>query len=411
MLDRNPYARKLADALQKAEESQSKRLRWSDELAWFRAFDLQENHTSLSQSARRAKSLREQVDEVDGRLGEQQIILHGLEARASIGIDPRYWFSSARAVAKRQVEEAKKIVEPLLSQHAALQTELKLCAAKVDKAQANLNRYRAFDPLQAEAAVRSIDAQQEGAAFEIARLTQSKELLADQIRGPLSELEAEQREERLVLSKIEKAEKLDRQLTNESNPRERAMIHQQCAHEFQESSPGKVIKSLRYKLQPIQRRIQKIQSSIDIIVERSTRVVRTVVIDGLNMCYQQHKFIGLVALAALAPHLSERYKVIIVFDSDIRGLLRMRDRDIKSHFDSVIDVHVVSTTTKADETVLAIAETDKTMYVLSNDRFHDFIGRRAVADGRLMRHEIVNDIVHVHALDLSVGFSIAAAER
>ena len=85
-------------------------------------------------------------------------------------------------------------------------------------------------------------------------------------------------------------------------------------------------------------------------------------------------------------------------------MLQMRDGDIQERFGSGAQVHVVATSAKADETVLAIAETDQAMYILSNDRFDDFAGRRAVSEKRIVRHEIVNNAVHIHELELSVKF-------
>lgn len=305
---------------------------------------------------------------------------------------------------------AKAAVDFSHTRQSALKSEAAGLKVKMGTLQVGLDRHRAFDSLQAEAAIRTIDHHLELAKSEIESLTGLKRNLDDQLKAPLADLEATQQEEARLLREINRAEVLDRRLNNAADGKERASIHQQCGDEFQERSPGKVANSLRSKLGPVQRRIQKQQSGIDLLVARATRIVRSVVIDGSNMCYQNQKFIGLAALEALVPHLCERYKTIIVFDPGIRGMLHMRDRDIQARFASAAEVHVVATSAKADETVLAIAETDQAMYVLSNDRFDDFRGRRAVADRRIVRHEIVNDVVHLHEFSLSVKFSLSAIE-
>jgi len=405
MSDRNPYTRQLAEALQKVQQSQSERRHHAEGLSRFQAFDVQTAHASLSQLYRQNDALLREIAALARDIENGSAFIRKLEPGASLGFDPRHWFSSERAAAKEKLVAAKASVGTFHTKQSALRSEAAGLKGKMSTLQVSLDRHRAFDSLQAEAAIRTIDHHLELAKAEIESLTSLKRNLDDQLKAPLADLQATQQEEARLLREINRAEILDRRLSNAADGKERASIHQQCGDEFQERSPGKVANSLRSKLAPVQRRIQKQQSGIDLLVARATRMVRSIVIDGNNMCYQNQKIIGLAALEAIVPQLSQRFKTIVVFDSDIRRMLHMRDRDIQARFGSAVEVHVVATATKADETVLAIAEADQTIYVLSNDRFDDFTGRRAVEDRRIMRHEIVNGAVHVHELELSVKFS------
>jgi hypothetical protein len=409
MSDHDPFSKQLAEAQQKVQQSQGERRHQFEELSWFQAFNAPVAHARLSQLQRQRDALLREIAALGVDIKNGKAVVRQLEPDASLGFDPRRWFSSERAAAKERLAAAQATVDAASAKLSALSSEAAELGSKVSTLQVDLGRHRAFDSLQAEAAIRTIDRQLELAKFEVDRLSALKSDVDDQLKGPLADLQATRQEEASLLRRINRAEMLDRRMSEAAGDtaddrRARAGIHQQCADEFQERSPGKVANSLRSKLGPVQRRLLKQQAGIDLIVARATRVVRSVVIDGNNMCYQNRKFIGLSALEALVPRMCERYKTIIVFDSGIRGMLRMRDRDIQARFGSAAEVHVVATSAKADETALAIAEADQTMYVLSNDRFDDFAGRRAVADRRIIRHEIVNDAVHVHELDLSVKF-------
>lgn len=404
MTDHNPYAEQLAQAQKKAQQFSIERRRHADELSWFSAFNGQTAHTRLSQFNRQADKLHHEIAALENDIESSKAAIRQLEPAVDFGFDPRYWFSSERTAAKEKLEKAKVAIDLSLSKHTTLKSEVTSLMKKMSALQADLDRYRAFDSLQSEAAIRTIDQHFTIKNSEIEGLTRLKNNLDDQLKTPLADLQAEQREETRLMIEINRAEFLERRLNSAANGKERALIHQQCSDEFQDRSPSKVVNNLRYKLEPVQRRIKKQIANVDLIVFRATRDVRSIVVDGNNMCYYQQRFIGLTALEAITPRLSERYKTIIVFDSGIRGMLKMRDKDIQARFGSGVEIHVVATATSADETILAIAEPEKAMYVLSNDRFDDFKYRRAVSEKRIMRHEIVNNSVHIHELGLSANF-------
>jgi hypothetical protein len=75
------------------------------------------------------------------------------------------------------------------------------------------------------------------------------------------------------------------------------------------------------------------------------------------MCYLQNpkKFLGLSALRPVADSLSKEYKVLVIFDAEIREQLRKNDRQIAACFTSTVEVHIVANGEKADESLLKIA--------------------------------------------------------
>jgi len=163
------------------------------------------------------------------------------------------------------------------------------------------------------------------------------------------------------------------------------------------------IRDHEQQIDRIRRNMGKTQQRIAKLAEAAARDIDALIIDGNNCCYQDSDFIGLAALIPMTEKLAERYVVTIVFDADIRGLLRVSDDDLRAALPTA-NVHVVATHVKADETILDAAH-ESTAWVVSNDRFGDYREKAAVKERRVIRHEIVRSRVFVH--DLGVNEPIA----
>lgn len=157
-------------------------------------------------------------------------------------------------------------------------------------------------------------------------------------------------------------------------------------------------------LESVRRNLAKAEHRVATTVARGTRNVQALVLDGSNFCYQGGTFIRLAALGPLCSHLAGIYDVTLVFDASIRRRLGgVTDQALREAFPGVT-VHVVATKTKADETILMVAQ-DPLVYVLSNDRFAELGDMPVVNGGRLIRHEIINGRVLVADLDVAVPFT------
>jgi rRNA-processing protein FCF1 len=143
-----------------------------------------------------------------------------------------------------------------------------------------------------------------------------------------------------------------------------------------------------------------LEGRLKIIRSRALRQIGLILIDGNNLCYQEETFIRLAALKPLTSALLDKYPLIVVFDASIRGLMQMGHEMIANEFDRRVQVHVVATRQLADETLLDAASQPEA-YVISNDRFREFVEKPVVQNGRLLRHEIVNGKVFVHDLNIA----------
>lgn len=210
---------------------------------------------------------------------------------------------------------------------------------------------------------------------------------------------------RSVQDDIKRATSIERELSNAENSYERAMTHQKCEATFGNARPSQVITDRKRLLESLERKHTKIHQRATVIVKRHTINIRSVVIDGNNLCYLQGQFIGLGALASLAHELVKVQKVSVVFDGGIRGMLRNKsDAEIRAIFGEKVDVHIMEGNGAADELILLKAK-DEGCYVVSNDNFDDFQTAEAVAKHRLIKHEITENLVFLPLLGLSATYA------
>lgn len=372
----------------------------SRQITWYDRFNVDEEFTELNSVIRDVGRLKLELEEVLTDLAEQTICVKSLGQAASLGWDPRYWFSSERLAKQSQLNNQRKAVALLTRNRDDLEKKIETKDKRIVGQQTELENYRNFDRLEADATVNALKSHLVQLTIELDHLRIEKERIDEQLREPLAALMDAKWNKDRVEREIGLAMDFDRRLNCAPNSYERRMVHDECSATFNEGSPARVVSARRREAESLGRTVGKLDERVQSIVDRATRVVKTLVIDGNNLCYQYQTFIGLSALMAVGQKLSRDYPVVIVFDAAIRQQLQMRDQDIALKFGDVIKVHVVASKQKADETLLDAAR-DPDTYVISNDRFRDFPDKAAVREQRLIRHEILNGIVFVH--DLSVA--------
>ncbi|MGO4700452.1 hypothetical protein [Dyella sp. 2RAB6] len=320
------------------------------------------------------------------------------------------------AVEERRREQARQILaehRALMEQEAIAQGQCDALKRKVDDAHAQAKRlqeelvaYKAFDLAAAQQeevelsqCVATLEASYERANTERAQFDRD-------YAEPMRELTHKQGERQKILITLSNAKALDARFGLASTPRDRAMLHEECRSRFGVDSPRKVIHDSELKLRGIDRAIQKLEQRLSATAKRESRGIKRLVIDGNNLCYEEQTFLGLAPLKALVPRLADAHEVILVFDSDIRSLVRMNDAEIKSQFPKTVRVHVMTHGKKADEQVLDQASNDG-HWVLSNDGFQEFPEKPVVKAGRFLRHSIFNGRVAVEDLGVSLAFDPA----
>jgi hypothetical protein len=400
----NPYAstcKKLED------EIAEKRERFAglgEALARHARFDETEANSEIVQIKQKVLDLSTVLADLDRRIDGEREVAATLAEQARVGWDPRRWFSRERALSKQSNVDKVESVRGLEAQRQACADEQASLVKGRKERLDELSTYRKTDAsiLQAEreqltCAIKDLEAR-------IAQVLPLRERVEEAIAAPQAEYKKLSARHDQLASDIDRAEVFDRKLHDAASSYERAMLHQECERLFGEASPARLRSRLRSELRPLERDMEKLRMRLKEVGHRAAREIRKLVFDGNNMCFEREKFIGLGPVKAAVRDLAGRYEMIIVFDASIGPLAKMSPEAIALEVGGAAKVHIVPTGSQADETVLEVA-VGNYAYVVSNDRFADFMEKPPVREARVIRHNIVDGRVLIHDLRVNAKFA------
>lgn len=400
----NPFTKDIAALEHELNKNKTDLSARNKDLSWFNGFKPEQAIVDIKRAERMSADVETKIQQVEHDLTHLESSKKRLADQASLGIDPRYWFSSERAIAKRQLAEVEREIEKFLSKLGTLKIERAKADELESKARVEIERARNFDPLLAKAVIVALQANIDRIEPQLAHLRQRSNDLDKVLQEPQQSLEANMLRRDQLEWQISAAADFDQQLKNARDNHARSRIHVQCEKTLGDDKPQNVLRKSKGELRSIEGNIAKLKKRIDRLIGIATRDIRHIVIDGNNLCYEGKRFLKLAALEVLVPLLTHRYKVTLIFDASIRSKLELSSQDIANLFPQVERVHIVATRRKADETILAIASDDPHSFVLSNDRFADYPEKRVVKAGRILRHEIVDQFAYIHDLQIEAKF-------
>lgn len=404
LLEYNPFTERFSAKHRQVQSTEDDARECSQQLAWHSAFNPEAEAAALAASKREAGQIKSQIEVLKGDRMRQATLEEDLSRTAKIGLDPRRWFSAERIQQAKQRDEARERLAQLDKAIADREGEAEKVLQVCQQRQVQLEKHRALNPLELKAKLIALELRLEKLRPELTSLQAEKQKVDALLSAPLSEHRDLTNRLASLEGEVKLAESFDQRLSSASNSYEKAIVHEECSKAFGgERSPGRVKQSKQRDMQALRRNLEKVETRLKQLAHLASRPVSTLVIDGNNLCYAGREFLGLEPLYALTDALVGTYRVIVVFDANIRGLLRMSDRQIAYGFPREVLVHVVASKQAADQTVLETAA-DSDAYVISNDRFRDFTDKAAVSDQRLIRHEIVAGKVLIHDLNLAVPF-------
>ncbi len=372
---------------------------------WYKEFDPNVTATIVGTGKRSTAKFNVELEQLKPSIARLKSEARRLKDRSSLGWNPRFWFSTERATIKANLSAKNAELGQLQNRLEWLQTQVKLHSDAVTRAEGDLKRYNTHDPLEFEAKIRALNLAIGAMSKRLQEVARQRDELDASLRVPLMELEKLTSKRNGLASDISRAQSLEDEISRAENGYERAQIHERCKQAFGDSSPRKVKGFKERELNGIDRSIKKLKTRLEEMAEKSSRMIRRLIIDGNNLCYSNSpkKFLGLSALRPLANDLAEKYNVLIVFDASIREQLRKGDQQIAECFSSHVRIHIVATGQKADETILNIAREPED-WVISGDRFTDYPEMPAVKNKRLIRHEILEGHVLVNDLGVDVCY-------
>jgi hypothetical protein len=376
----------------------------SRRLAWYSTFDPVSEADSLVTNERDAGRIKSKLEVSEVEHIRQSTLAANLSRAAKLGLDPRWWFSAERRQHAELRDEARErlsqLAKTVAHQRAALANALEACKQR----QARLDEYRTLDPVSLMSRRDSLESRLVELRQELTSFLAAKSRV-DELLSPLI---SEQQDLTSRLARLEAevklAENFETRLSDAGNSYEKAMVHADCSKAFGgEGRPRAVMQNKQREMQALRRNLEKVEERLKRVGSLVSRPIATLVIDGNNLCYEGQVFIGLEPLHSLTHELDGSYQMIVVFDSSIRRLMRMNDQQVRYGFPTRVKVHIVASEQGADQTILELASAPDA-YVISNDRFRDFVDQEAVRGKRLIRHEIVAGRLFVHDLSLAVAF-------
>lgn len=375
------------------------------ELNWFDSTNRGDLNARLAETRQQTQLLRNQLQESANRIISHQCVHEKLKTQVRTLFNPKNWFDPDQIQLRQQQNEVVLAIQAELAESNRLTGEVENTVRSVAEQEKIIARYSAFDANARREDLRNIESQLATELLRGQRILVRKQAVDKALQPVVEQLrDYEQLKQRAESNKV-RAAALDRAISNASNSYEKAMAHKQCESEFEVGSPTKVIERSDREIVRINRDYEKAYRRAVEIGQKASRTIDTVIIDGNNLCYDSQKFIGLGALKSVISFLHPVYSVTIVFDAAIRSMLQVYDQAIGKALGDGVTVHIVSTGSKADETILNLAGTDKNAYILSNDRFGEYNDKSAVREKRILRHEIVNGRVFVNDLNFEGTYS------
>lgn len=374
------------------------------EINWHNAFNVSEKSAEL--------------EKIQGSIAKNKIDLNATKSDLSLLFDelrvasenlvPIWEFTSyfspeqkSQRKLTRRIKVGIRILKTRLTKEENKAVNLKIC---YDTFSNEFQKYHEFDI----AHWNQINEASKNSYAQVQVDLQNKQTAANNLDQVIKDAQKEIDDNRSELQNIEaeikKLNRVDKNLSNAKNSYERALIHQECERMFGVGQPSRAISKLLKHKGSIERTINKLNDRLTQQIERYSRNINHLIFDGNNFCYCGEQFITFKALSAVLRKLKHYERVSVIFDAGIRGLCRANNQTIKKKLPDWIEVHIVATKQKADETILGFASENQHAFIITNDRFSDFKSENAVKQKRLLRHEILTDKVFIHDLNISLTY-------
>ncbi|MBK9440750.1 MAG: hypothetical protein IPN53_05285 [Comamonadaceae bacterium] len=236
---------------------------------WYRRFNSAEVSSALRKDEKKQRQLQRDLDKARAELVDQTSSVKILKTKASLGWDPRYWFSSERSLKVLELKAQRKTLAVMTKHEKQLQQQFDVIHQQNKLKKGELEDYRAFDPLEAQAAVNALIIRLERIRSDLDHVQLLSKRLDMQLREPLAELAKFKQRKRDLEIEIARAEDFEHQLSIARNSYERKMIHNECINSFGDSSPGRVVGYRRRDLGSVDRSIRNLDERLKSIASQA----------------------------------------------------------------------------------------------------------------------------------------------
>ncbi|MEO2110093.1 MAG: hypothetical protein ABGW88_04060 [Leeuwenhoekiella sp.] len=381
-----------------------KRKNLLDQNQWFKKRNLEDLLSDYNSLAEKKEGINEHINSLSNLLTNRKSRFQEIKKQIKSKLNPLILISKNQKKLRRE----KIIVETkitIINLDIAKQKKLQQTNNKeLENAQEIISRFKNINLKRNLEVIESLGFQINQLENDLSSLNEKKNKVESKIKPFIEELEKSEKLLSNAKNDLIKATDFKDKLNN-SNSYERKIIHNACRNEFADDQPGRVINKNRNLIQKLERDILKLKNRLVSISEKYSKNIESLIIDGNNLSYQNNEFVGIEPLISLTKNINNKYNITVVFDSDIRSILKIDDYGINSRFSKDVKIHIVATNQKADETILDLASNNQSIYVISNDRYIDYLDKEVVTNERFIRHEIIDNRILIHDLDINIEWN------
>ncbi|WP_347423976.1 hypothetical protein [Leeuwenhoekiella sp.] len=403
-LEFNPYSKKALDMAVDLNKLYEKRKNLLDQNQWFKKRNLEDLLSDYNSLAEKKEGINEHINSLSNLLTNRKSRFQEIKKQIKSKLNPLILISKNQKKLRRE----KIIVETkitIINLDIAKQKKLQQTNNKeLENAQEIISRFKNINLKRNLEVIESLGFQINQLENDLSSLNEKKNKVESKIKPFIEELEKSEKLLSNAKNDLIKATDFKDKLNN-SNSYERKIIHNACRNEFADDQPGRVINKNRNLIQKLERDILKLKNRLVSISEKYSKNIESLIIDGNNLSYQNNEFVGIEPLISLTKNINNKYNITVVFDSDIRSILKIDDYGINSRFSKDVKIHIVATNQKADETILDLASNNQSIYVISNDRYIDYLDKEVVTNERFIRHEIIDNRILIHDLDINIEWN------
>lgn len=377
----------------------------NEQHSWHRSFDATAAAQRLTEDTAVEKSYAIQVQETDVSMQALQKQIAELEEASKLGWNRARWlFASDRTKAKLHLVLQRKRLTTLETQKSTYIAEQNRTRESIATTNDALQHHASFDVAAADSRIAALRREIESSREELAVLQERKAARSQLIDAPFHKLQGVEQEIRSLEHDVAEAERMDRELSQAANGYERKLIHNKSQREFDDGNPRRVAERAMRKIPTKRREAEKLHRRIEELIQRESQDIRSLIIDGSNLCYEGDKFIGLFAVRQLCEQISEEIELSVVFDGSILKKLGLLSEEALRAKMPGVTVHLIHDAVGADETILDAAAS-QTSYVISGDKFADFPEKAAVEGERVLSVEVINKRVLIPRLDINFEYT------
>lgn len=406
--DLNPYSSECERLIYLVKECRGKIDDAQETLDWYRNFDLQKNILRLDVLTLTIEKNKKQLSILENNYNERKKYCDKLYEDGRFKLFSLMgWFSSER---KNIQNLYKKENETLYKMGKVIKEEKKILISderEYKNIEADVEFYYTISETNLRNKSTDLINEFEKTNKILHQMQTKKEHIDEVIKEQKDYLFKLIQDRDKIEHDLSKAKAFENALNTAKNSYERKIIHEKCDSYFSESKPSKIIRIKKREVDSVNRNINKLKERIKTLIERASLNIDSIIIDGNNLCYQQSEFIGIEPLKIISDILIKNHKVVIIFDYNIRSLLKMNDNNIRMCFNNNIELFISPTKIKADETILDEAE-KQSAYIISNDRFKDFPEKKAFQEQRIIRHEIFGGRIKIRDLNINESFTLSS---